>query len=121
MTRNTPGDWSQDQADDVFEQRIDVPVEYPVCFTRHLFAPRHALFENILNRKREPHRHRAIVYIDSGVVEARPELAGSIRDYFAAAALQGLLANGPSGGGPGWNQATAELAFQLGDAMLRAR
>ena len=45
----------------------------------------------------------------------------SMRDYFAAAALQGLLANGPSGGGPGWKQATAELAFQLGDAMLRAR
>lgn len=45
----------------------------------------------------------------------------SIRDYFATAALQGLLANGPSGSGPGWKQATAELAFELGDAMLRAR
>ena len=45
----------------------------------------------------------------------------SIRDYFATAALQGLLANGPSGGGPGWKQATAELAYQLSDAMLRAR
>jgi hypothetical protein len=51
-----------------------------------------------------------------------PGISGvSIRDYFATAALQGLLANGPSGGGPGWKQATAELAFQLGDAMLRAR
>jgi hypothetical protein len=45
----------------------------------------------------------------------------SIRDYFATAALQGLLANGPNGSGPGWTQATAELAFKLGDAMLRAR
>jgi hypothetical protein len=51
-----------------------------------------------------------------------PSASGvSIRDYFATAALQGLLANGPSGGGPGWKEATAELAFQLGDAMLRAR
>jgi hypothetical protein len=45
----------------------------------------------------------------------------SIRDYFATAALQGLLANGPSGGGPGWKQATAELAYELSDGMLRAR
>jgi hypothetical protein len=55
-------------------------------------------------------------------VFATPGTSGvSIRDYFAAAALQGLLANGPSGGGPGWKQVTAELAFQLWDAMLHAR
>lgn len=55
-------------------------------------------------------------------VFATPGTSGvSIRDYFAAAALQGLLANGPSGGGPGWKQVTAALAFQLGDAMLHAR
>ena len=47
--------------------------------------------------------------------------AVSIRDYFAAAALQGLLANGPTGSGRGWKEATAELAFQLGEAMVRAR
>jgi hypothetical protein len=45
----------------------------------------------------------------------------SIRDHFAAAALQGMLANGPSGGGPGWMEAIAALAYQLGDAMVRAR
>jgi len=45
----------------------------------------------------------------------------SVRDYFAAVALQGLLANGPNGGAPGWKEATVAMAYQFGDAMMRAR
>lgn len=41
----------------------------------------------------------------------------SIRDYFAAAALQGLLCNG---GGPSWD-GDAKNAYQAADAMLKAR
>jgi len=41
----------------------------------------------------------------------------SLRDYFAAAALQGLLADG---GCLSW-EADAENAYQAADAMLKAR
>jgi hypothetical protein len=58
---------------------------------------------------------------DANDVHAVPPLCDrpiSIRDYFAAAALQGLLANGPNGGGPVWVAATAERAYQLADEMV---
>lgn len=41
----------------------------------------------------------------------------SLRDYFAAAALQGLIADG---GGASW-EADANAAYKAADAMLRAR
>ena len=41
----------------------------------------------------------------------------TLRDYFAAAALQGLLADG---GGSSW-EADAKNAYQAADAMLKAR
>ena len=41
----------------------------------------------------------------------------TLRDYFAAAALQGLLCNG---GGPSWD-GDAKNAYQAADAMLKAR
>ena len=42
----------------------------------------------------------------------------TIRDYFAAAALQGLLAD--NGGGGSWDS-DALNAFKAADAMLKAR
>ena len=42
----------------------------------------------------------------------------SIRDYFAAAALQGLLAD--DGGGSSWEN-DAQAAYKAADAMLKAR
>ena len=41
----------------------------------------------------------------------------SMRDYFAAAALQGILADG---GGASWDD-DAKNAFKAADAMLKAR
>lgn len=38
-----------------------------------------------------------------------------LRDYFAAAALQGMLANGH------WNENCVELAYAHADAMLKQR
>jgi hypothetical protein len=42
----------------------------------------------------------------------------SMRDYFAAAALQGLLAD--NGGGESWDS-DAKNAYNAADAMLKAR
>ena len=41
----------------------------------------------------------------------------TLRDYFAAAALQGILANG----GDSWDEHDAEHAYLCADAMLKAR
>ena len=41
----------------------------------------------------------------------------TLRDYFAAAALQGILADG---GGASWDD-DAKNAFKAADAMLKAR
>lgn len=50
--------------------------------------------------------------------EFQPGYSGmTLRDYFAAAALQGLLCNG---GGPSWD-GDAKNAYQAADAMLKAR
>lgn len=47
-----------------------------------------------------------------------PTLGMTLRDYFAAKALQGLLAC-PEVGGKVWE--FVELAYQYADAMLKAR
>jgi len=49
-------------------------------------------------------------FVDSGM---------DLRDYFAAAALQGMLAE--DGGGAASNKDLAEFAYEIADAMLEAR
>jgi 3-dehydroquinate synthase len=73
---------------DVIRQRITVPFEYPVVFTRGVFdAANPALFDALCER--EPgRRHRALVVVDAGVVAAFPELTGQISNYFRAHADQ---------------------------------
>lgn len=43
----------------------------------------------------------------------------TLRDYFAAKAMQGMLAE--SGGGASSNEDLAEFAYHIADAMLKAR
>jgi len=43
----------------------------------------------------------------------------TLRDYFAAAAIQGMLAE--NGGGALHNQDLAEFAYALADSMMKAR
>ena len=47
------------------------------------------------------------------------ELGMTLRDYFAAKALQGMLAE--SGGGALHNTNLSEFAYLIADAMLKAR
>jgi hypothetical protein len=53
--------------------------------------------------------------IDPDTYLNRPGM--TLRDYFAAAALQGILADG---GGASWDD-DAKNAFKAADAMLKAR
>jgi hypothetical protein len=48
-----------------------------------------------------------------------PEKGMTLRDYFAAKALQGMLAE--SGGGALHNTNLSEFAYLIADAMMKAR
>ena len=67
---------------DVYLQRIAVPFEYPVYFTHNVLAAGNELLAETLDRLGEHRRHRAIVYIDSGLAEAQPQLIEQVKEYF---------------------------------------
>jgi len=79
---NEGGDNPQKYPLEIHSQRISVPFEYPVCFTRGVFAPDNPLLASVLDRLGEGRRHRAVVYVDAGLAAAQPGLVGRIKEYF---------------------------------------
>jgi 3-dehydroquinate synthase len=75
------------------QQRITVEWDFPVVFTRALFAPENPVLAAALDRRQENRRHRALVYLDRQVARSRPELAEQVRAYFAAHAAKLELAD----------------------------
>jgi len=71
-------------AEDVRLQSFSVNYEYPVVFTRNAFAPGNSSLLDMLSRREPQKRHRCLIFIDQGVLAARPELASQIDDYAAA-------------------------------------
>lgn len=80
---------------DTILQKISVPFEYPVVFTRGVFTPQNPALVEMLRRKGEPRRHRVMVVIDSGVSKARPALVGEIASYADAHAADLELVQAP--------------------------
>jgi 3-dehydroquinate synthase len=70
--------------DEVLRQKISVPFEYPVVFTRGLFQPDNPALADVLSEREPGRRHRALVVLDSGFAAAYPEVTGEITRYFAA-------------------------------------
>lgn len=66
----------------IFTQRLVVPFEFPVVFTRNAFAPTDPLLADTVNRLREKRRHRVMVCIDKGVADSWPRYDVRIRQYF---------------------------------------
>ncbi len=64
----------------IIRQAFSVSYEYPVAFTRGLFAPENTLLAEIA-RAAGVRRHRAAVFIDDTVARARPALAGDAAAY----------------------------------------
>ena len=73
---------------DLIAQRIAVAWEFPVIFTRRLFARENPLLAETLRRLNEPRRHRAMVFIDAQVAAAHPALTAEIVAYFAEMDLE---------------------------------
>jgi 3-dehydroquinate synthase len=65
-----------------YEQRFSVAFDYPVHFTREVFARSNPLLAEVLDRRGERRRHRAVVYVDSGVADAHRGLLAAINEYF---------------------------------------
>jgi len=69
-------------ADRVYVQRIGVPFEYPVHFTRGVFETINPVLHDVITRLEPDRRHRVFIVVDSGVAEAWPELDQQIEHYF---------------------------------------
>ncbi len=69
---------------EAYLQEISVPFDYPVYFTRRVFDPSNPILKELLARREPERRHRALVYVDSGVANATPDLCRKIESYFAA-------------------------------------
>ena len=104
----------------VHVQRIVVRHDFPVVFTRHLFAPRNRALRDALTRGGVPRRHRCLVLLDQGVQAAFPRLAEQIGAYFEAHAKALQLVRPPLvlPGGENVKQSTAPVRRML--AALRA-
>ena len=76
-------------------QRFAVEYEYPVAFTRGLFDPANPLLAETLARREPLRRHRVLVFVDDGVLAARPALADDIAVYARAHADRMVLAAAP--------------------------
>ncbi len=68
---------------DVIHQQFEVAYEYPVYFTRGLFAESNPMLSDFLGSACESHCG-IMVCIDRGVARAWPHLAGSIENYLTA-------------------------------------
>lgn len=67
-----------------YKQSFSVNFEYPVCFTRGVFKPDNAVLEETILKAGSGRKHRVMVYIDSGVADAWPNIVKDIAAYFEA-------------------------------------
>ena len=101
-------------------QRIVVRHDFPVVFTRHLFAPGNRALREALARAGGIRRHRCLVLLDQGVATAFPRLPDQIRAYFMAHAEVAQLVGDPLElpGGEGIKQSARHVRHMV--AALRA-
>ena len=80
----------------VIHQRISVEWDFPVVFTHGIFRKGNPVLVDALDRLNEHRVHRTMVFIDSNVAAAHPQLAQGVRDYFATYAGRIVLATEPT-------------------------
>ncbi len=67
-----------------YHQRFAIEYDYPVAFTRDLFAPGNLVFVQALTRQDPGQPTKFMVLIDEGVATALPDLADRVTAYVAA-------------------------------------
>lgn len=91
-------------------QEFAVRYSYPVVFTEALFAPGNPSLADALRRLERDKRHRCLVFVDNGLLAARPALADEIAAYAGAHAAHMELVTAPLPV-PGGERIKAELHF----------
>jgi 3-dehydroquinate synthase len=91
-------------------QRFSVAYEFPVVFTAGLFSPDNPVLAETLCRLEPDRRHRCLVFIDDGVLAARPGLADDIRAYAERHRARMSLVADPIAA-PGGEKIKVELHF----------
>jgi 3-dehydroquinate synthase len=96
--------------DTVHLQRFAVAYEYPVHFTERVFDPANPVLVEALARHEPKRRHRCVVFVDDGVIEARPGLVEEIVAYARHHAARMELVTTPFPV-PGGERIKSELFF----------
>ncbi len=65
----------------VHQQRFTVSYDFPVYFTEQLFAQENPVLIETLARQESEKRHRCLVFVDDGVLSARPSLKAEIMAF----------------------------------------
>ena len=65
------------------QQKIQVNLEFPVCFTQNLFARSNTTFQQCIGSKEPNKRHKVIFFIDDSVAREHPQLLQEIQTYCA--------------------------------------
>ncbi len=68
----------------VHVQRFTITYEYPVHFTDGLLRPDNPVLAQTLSRLEPDRRHRCVVFVDDGIIAARPGIVDEITAYAAA-------------------------------------
>lgn len=63
------------------DQSFDVHYRYPVCFTRHAFAPDNPVLADLMRPPAGGARGRVLFAVDSGLAGVRPDYLGEIEQY----------------------------------------
>ena len=71
-------------ADHIYRQRFSVSYDYPVIFTRDLFAPANPALRDALGPGEQA--HKLVVFVDQGVAAAQADLPARIAAYASASA-----------------------------------
>lgn len=61
-----------------------VPIHYRVLFTADVFAPGNPVLSEVLGESPDPLPHAVLLFVDSGLAAAQPELAARIEAYGAS-------------------------------------
>ncbi|MBT3376106.1 MAG: 3-dehydroquinate synthase [Lentisphaerae bacterium] len=108
---------------ETYTQRISVPFEYPVHFGHAVFSPGNTVLVDAIDRLKECRAHRVVVYLDDGLVAARPDLIHQVTTYFHEyqdrLELCGMpnVVRGGESAKRGW-EAVSEVMWTIGNLHL---
>ncbi len=85
----------QEPRNQIYRQRLNVPFEYAVCFTRGVLQPDNPCLADAIASREPERRHRLWCVVDEGVAQAWPDLCADVARYCGAHAARLELLESP--------------------------